>query len=309
MKPGVALAILAMAAGSLVAPPPTASSAAAAQDGMNHAAVVVDTGDGTVRKMCLTFPEAEISGIEALQRVDTRPHRFETFGGGKGVGVCMLNGVGCGTGDCFCNASNYWAYHRAGPGESQYRTSSLGASNTVVRNGDVEAWKWGNGSAPMKTTVSEVCGVAEPPARTAATTTTATPATTTTASDGGSDPSPTSTTASPPTSPTSVPTAPPGASSPAPPGAPTTTTPPGAPDPAPPGEPAAPDETDLPEQETAPSAGAGAKDGQAAAPTEPGTSATGQFAGVAAFTALLGGLLVWRSRIRRAKVRRVRSAR
>lgn len=309
MKPGVALAILAMAAGSLVAPPPTASSAAAAQDGMNHAAVVVDTGDGTVRKMCLTFPEAEISGIEALQRVDTRPHRFETFGGGKGVGVCMLNGVGCGTGDCFCNASNYWAYHRAGPGESQYRTSSLGASNTVVRNGDVEAWKWGNGSAPMKTTVSEVCGVAEPPARTAATTTTATPATTTTASDGGSDPSPTSTTASPPTSPTSVPTAPPGASSPAPPGAPTTTTPPGAPDPAPPGEPAAPDATDLPEQETAPSPGAGAKDGQAAAPTEPGTSATGQFAGVAAFTALLGGLLVWRSRIRRAKVRRVRSAR
>jgi LPXTG-motif cell wall-anchored protein len=52
----------------------------------------------------------------------------------------------------------------------------------------------------------------------------------------------------------------------------------------------------------------GAEDGSAPETGQTGTDG-GQVAGLAAFTALLGGLLVWRSRLRRAKVQRVRPVR
>ena len=294
--------------GTLAAEPAAPQGAATAQDGMNHAAVVVDTGDGVVRKMCLAFPEAEISGIEALRRVDTRPNRFEAFAG-KGSGVCMLCGVGCPSGDCFCDPNRYWAYHRAGPGEPAYRVSSLGASSTVVRDGDVEAWRWGAGQAPPKTTVSEVCQVPEPTPRTTQSTTTQPPTPTT----DPPSPAPTAATGSPTstTPPTPAPTAP------RPPGQPqpTTTSSPlaaGTPTSEPP-EAAA---SDVEEEAAAPAAAEvkrslGAEDGAAAATTdntEP-TASAGQLASLAAFTALLAALLVWRSRLRRAKVRRVRPVR
>lgn len=283
---------------------------------MNHAAVVIDTDEGNVRKMCLAFPEEEISGIEALRRVDTRPNRFETFNG-KGSGVCMLYGVGCPSGDCFCNPARYWAYHRAGPSESTYRSSSLGASSTIVRNGDVEAWKWGPGTAPVKTSVSEVCGIPEPPLRSASTTS---ETTTTTAAE--ESPSTTSSPSEAPNIPTPTPTSVPTPNLTAPKPAATAT-----PKPAPtfPGAPTeTPSEVTEQPQETAPqeaaaapaaaevrrSVGAEDEDGAAAVPTEPRDSAGGgQIASLAAFTALIGGLLVWRSRIRRANLRRGRPVR
>ena len=308
---GVSLALAVGVVGPLLGSGDAERGTAAIAQQMNHAAVVVDTGDGVVRKMCLAFPEAEIDGIEALRRVDTRPSRFQTFGS-RGVAVCMRCGVGCPDGDCFCNPEKFWAYHRAGPGDGAYALSSTGAGATKVRNGDVEAWRWGGGEPPPKTTVSEVCNVDEPPARaSAATTTTATPTTgaptTTSQSPATSTPTP---------SPTSAPTSTPDAPRPAAPG-----TPPA--QPATEGPPAttptevaeAPPETGAEEAVDAPSGAEvkrslGAEEGTAAearAGTE-GRSA-GQLAGLGAFAALLGGLLVWRSRLRRAKVRRVRPVR
>lgn len=318
MKPGLALASLTAAVAALVAHPAAAqsrppSASASAQDGPNHAAVVVDTGDGVVRKMCLAFSEAELSGIEALRRVGTRPNRFETFSG-KGSGVCMLCGVGCPSGDCFCDPDEFWAYHRAGPGETSYRTSSLGASSTVVRDGDVEAWRWGTGSAPDKASVSEVCDVPEPPARTTSSTTTSPPSggTTTTAE-------PTATT----TPPASGGTAPPASSlagtRPGSTGTPTTrplASPGGL----------TPDAGTGPDPDPAAVAGsesagvgaaateANAARGEGRPPTSTGGRTSdgtdvGQIAGLAAFTALVGGLLGWRARLRRAKRRGVRPVR
>lgn len=314
MKPAIAtafasaLAVATFASGSAVA---QEGGDVAAQTGPNHAAIVIDTGDGTVRKLCLTFPEAEISGIEALRRVDTRPNRFETFSG-KGSGVCMLCGVGCEAGACFCDRNNYWAYHRSGPSESSYRPSAVGASSTVVRDGDVEAWRWGPGSAPAKTSVSEVCAVPEPPARPTgggATTTSPPPPPTTQPEDPGAGtgpggggtgsggtgasvsgpfPSPTTSTAAPAPSTTSTL------------GAPTSTSVPGELEP-PSGESTEASPAPLAEEADGP---VGAEDGTAAA-ARTGTKRTsaGQLASLAAFTALLAGLLVWRSRLRRAKVR------
>jgi hypothetical protein len=308
MKPALALVALAAATGTFVAQPavaqdapPPASASASTSDGLNHAAVVVDTGDGVVRKMCLAFSEAELSGIEALRRVDTRPNRFETFSG-KGSGVCMLCGVGCPSGQCFCDPDKFWAYHRAGPGESRYQVSSLGASSTVVRDGDVEAWRWGTGAAPVKTSVSEVCDVPEPPARTTGgstttspppdeTTTTSVPTPTSTASPAVSGPAPTAPGA----------TVRPGAigATVTPTTAPTDTTSPAPPDP---GDDPTPDGASGSDADHAPE-----QPGErAAAVDDPGSGEsrrTGQIASLGAFAVLMGGLLGWRARLRRAKRR------
>ena len=272
---------------------------------MNHAAVVVDTGDGVVRKMCLAFPEAEISGIEALRRVDTRPNRFETFGA-RGVAVCMLCGVGCPDGDCFCDPERFWAYHRAGPGESGYDFSATGAGSTKVRNGDVEAWRWGGGEPPPKTTVSEVCSVPEPPARSSRATTT------TSAAAPPPTESPSTTTASVAASTTTAaPPAPSAAEDAARESGPTATTPPAQATPGsistdaggPPST--AGEEADVaaPDPQRAPTGASTRGTGVPAADGAEGSS-PGQLASLAAFTGLLGGLLLWRSRLRRANVRR-----
>jgi hypothetical protein len=290
--------------------PLTVPAPAGAAD-LNHAAVVIDTGDGQVRRYCLAFPEASISGAEALRRLDVDPV-FSSYGS-KGEAVCSLCGVGCPAGDCFCNAK-YWSYHRAGPGGEAYTTSRVGASSTEVRDGDVEGWRWGSGQAPPAATVGQVCDVPEPPARTSASaspssTTTAPPASTTTAvqAPAGAAPAP---------PPAGAP------SGPAPSPSPTTPAAGPAPAPAPSADPGPGDATVVADATVAPSdpealgadevAGddhaASADDLSSAAPTanrrepEPEGGPAGAV-GLAAFVVVLGGVLVWRARLRRPDVR------
>lgn len=136
-------------------------TSAAAAGGQNRAVVVVDTG-GSVRKACVLFSEASISGLEALRRAGMSPV-VQGFAG-EGGAVCALNGVGCPADDsCLtCQAPSYWAYHRA-DGGGGYAYSSAGAGSTRVTDGDVEGWRWGTGAAPPLVTVDSVCGAEAPP--------------------------------------------------------------------------------------------------------------------------------------------------
>lgn len=302
-----ALGLAALASSSVTRPAP-----AGAAD-LNHAAVVIDTGDGQVRKYCLAFPEEAISGAEALRRLDVDPV-FSSYGS-KGEAVCSLCGVGCPAGDCFCNA-RYWSYHRAGPGGEAYTTSRVGASSTEVRDGDVEGWRWGSGQAPPSATVGQVCDVPEPPARTTAaaspaSTTTAPPASTTTAPPAaGGAPAPPPAGAPPGPSPSpSSPTAPAGGPAPVAVPAPSADPLPGdapvAEDPAAgAGDPAVLGADDLAGDDHAGSS----DDLSSAAPTanrrDPAPEGgPGGVVGVVAFVVVLGGVLGWRARLRRADVR------
>ena len=156
----------ALALGALVAAPATpavsgpARSVATAQ-ATNRVAVVVDTGK-EVRKVCLRFSEGSISGAEALRRAGVDPV-FASFSG-MGAGVCSLCGVGCPSGECFCDRTKYWAYHRAGRGAAAWSYARAGASSTAVSDGDVEGWAWGSGVAPAFVTFAEVCEDVVPPA-------------------------------------------------------------------------------------------------------------------------------------------------
>ncbi len=273
----------------------------------NYAAVVIDTGQ-EVKKFCLAFPEDEITGAEALRRVDAQVV-FANFGT-RGQAVCSLCGTGCPSSNCFCDPNRFWAYHRAGPGGAPYAFSRTGASGTAVRNGDVEGWKWGGGEAPPAAKVSEVCNVDEPPSRTSsaapATSTTTTqvgqepPATTSTTGAQPSPASPATTTLTPTSAPAFVPDGPrsgplAGAGQPSP----TTAATPSEPEPV------------APEDGVGGSSGLDvgepteAEDEQAAPPLGDGGPASSASRGtVAVFVALLGGILVWRARLKRSKVRR-----
>jgi len=129
----------------------------AAQAPPHRAAVVVDTGT-EVKRVCIRFDADAISGREALELAGVEPV-FSEFGGALGSLVCSLCGVGCPAGDCLCARDTWW-YHRAPAGTSSFSSSSLGASNTLVRDGDVEGWSWGTGAPPAYADLDTVCGLA-----------------------------------------------------------------------------------------------------------------------------------------------------
>lgn len=138
----------------------------AAGEGVSRAAVVVDLGD-EVRTARITF-SGEITGIEALQLAGFDP--VVRAYGGTGGAVCAICDHGCPSDStCLtCGGADYWAYFRAPAGTNSYTYSPAGAGATRVRDGDVEAWKWGRGNPPRFVSFAEVWG--EP-----ATTTTAAP--------------------------------------------------------------------------------------------------------------------------------------
>lgn len=164
------LSALATATGWVAVAGPAAVPVAAAQPAAGHrAAVIVDTGT-EIRRVCVRFAEDSLTGVEVLARAGTDPV-LRGFAG-KGAAVCSLCGVGC-PGDDSCltcdPGGRFWSYSRAPAGTAALRTSGVGASATTVRDGDVEAWRWGTGGTPPFATVAEVCGEAPPPPPTATT--------------------------------------------------------------------------------------------------------------------------------------------
>lgn len=114
--------------------------------GENRVALVVDYGDGLVQTSCIDFTEESLTGYEVLQRSNLPL----TVGvDGAGTSICAIGDVGCPASDCFCQCTGgadcvFWSYWHGTADSWQF--SSLGANNYVVHDGDVEGWRWGNGS-------------------------------------------------------------------------------------------------------------------------------------------------------------------
>lgn len=160
--PSVVLAALLPAAG--VGTGPCARAAAAA--GENRAGVVVQFGEEAVREFCVAFRGESLSGFELLRRTGL-PVVFEDHGGGS-VAVCMIGSVGCDYPGkpCFCRcettgACDFWGYFRLDRASGKWEFSELGAGATVVRDGDVEGWRWGRheneSGAPPGATLEAIC--------------------------------------------------------------------------------------------------------------------------------------------------------
>ena len=119
----------------------------------NRAGLVIQFENGRIESRCLTFAEAEISGIDLL--LSSGLEVVLDSSRGMGVAVCQIEGVGCAypAQTCFCQCMGsglcrYWNYYYRDPGQSTWTYSALGATLRTVRPGAEEAWVWGDGSTP-----------------------------------------------------------------------------------------------------------------------------------------------------------------
>lgn len=154
LRPAARLVATVLALASVAIGPARAGAGAGARADAAQTAragVVVDLGNGTVRRVGITF-SGSISGLDALRAAGFEP-TVRAYGG-LGGAVCGVQVdqtvLGCPTdGSCLtCAAPNYWVYFRAPAGSTSFGMSRVGAGATSVHDGDVEGWRWGHGSAP-----------------------------------------------------------------------------------------------------------------------------------------------------------------
>lgn len=106
----------------------------------NHADVAIDYGDGRLVVRRVTFVSPTISSLQALQLsgVDAAIADFDF-----GAAVCGIGRIGCAVDNCFCDANQFWGLYRWNPQDGQWIASQVGAGDSLVKPGDVDAWHWG----------------------------------------------------------------------------------------------------------------------------------------------------------------------
>jgi hypothetical protein len=125
---------------------------------INHrAGLAIFWGDNTLFTTCVSFTESSLTGLDLLQRsglvleTATNPN--------QGTAVCKIGQVGNSSNDCFGSMPNYWAYWSLGTNGWEY--SVIGADQSQVMDGSVNAWSWGSGNSPALITFQNICeGVA-----------------------------------------------------------------------------------------------------------------------------------------------------
>lgn len=119
----------------------------------NHAGLVIRDQGGTLTYAYVAFSEPEISGLELLERSGVP---VVTVGfGGLGEGVCAIGSQGCSVSECrrrLCQGPRaddpFWqAFRQHAPGD--WRPLPLGASSTMVKDGDINGWSWTGSAANL----------------------------------------------------------------------------------------------------------------------------------------------------------------
>jgi hypothetical protein len=142
-----------------------AGPSAAQEASLSFAGLVVRHADGELAYAYVGFTEDEINGVELLKRsgLDIVTVTF----GGLGEGVCSIDEHGCPATECrkrVCQGptdeSPFWQYFRQEtPGD--WKPLALGASQTKVRNGDLDGWSWTPKDAGLPSlTIQEIAELA-----------------------------------------------------------------------------------------------------------------------------------------------------
>jgi hypothetical protein len=120
-------------------------------ENVNLAGLVVTFGDGEVAYAIVPFTESSISGFELLDRSGLALLSIEF--GGLGQGVCAIEETGCDPTACrvrVCQTgdpdSAFWQYAQQ-RGDGSWSPSPLGASNSEVIDGGIDAWSWSSDPA------------------------------------------------------------------------------------------------------------------------------------------------------------------
>jgi hypothetical protein len=159
LLPAAILAALASLA-SFAPVAPVVSTCAAA--GSNHAALVVEHGDGSAVTRCVAFAASSVSGEELLDRSGLA-WSSQTFGG-FGDAVCALDGEPAHYADC-PGKDSYWAVFVARGGGS-WQLANLGISALVLHDGDAEGFRYvpASGTPAAPVSAGGVCAAAATPA-------------------------------------------------------------------------------------------------------------------------------------------------
>ncbi len=147
----VLISLAALLAGVLLAPMPTL-----ADEELDHAGLVVRDAEGRMTYAWVPFfAEEQIDGIDLLRHSGLL---VVTVGfGALGDGVCSIAGQGCGVAECrrtVCQGSAvdapYWQYFKQDPVDPAVWTwQPLGASSSIVEDGDVFGWSWTAGDPAL----------------------------------------------------------------------------------------------------------------------------------------------------------------
>jgi hypothetical protein len=164
LAPTLALAASIAVFASLAPGSPATSACAAA--GPNHAAVIVEHGDGSVVTRCVAFEPNQVTG-EQLLNASGISWSGQTFGG-FGDAVCAVDGEPAGYTSC-PGKDSYWAVFVA-RGNGAWQLANVGISTLTVSDGDAEGFRYvpssGVPAAPPRPT--GVCAVLASPVATPA---------------------------------------------------------------------------------------------------------------------------------------------
>lgn len=80
----------------------------------------------------------QITGLDALLQSGLE---VETISTSFGTAVCSIEGVGCPASNCFCDPNNFWNYEYWDG--SQWQGHVQGAGDTLLSDGDIDGWRWG----------------------------------------------------------------------------------------------------------------------------------------------------------------------
>ncbi len=119
---------------------------------VNQAGLVVDHSDGVRVIKVIEFESETITGLELLQRSGLDLIISESF---FGTAICAIDGEGQPADDCFGDPDGrFWNFNILNAG-SQWEMSMVGASDTVVQDGDVHGYIYGAWGVTQPFTLKE----------------------------------------------------------------------------------------------------------------------------------------------------------
>jgi len=134
---------------------------------VHHAALVIQHSSGSLIARCVAFAEEQITGLQLVDRSGVQ-YEAQTFGS-VGSAICQLDREPSTVPSGCFGSGPYWQYfHRQGGG---WQTSAFGASSSVLRDGDMDGWRYAVGPnlAPGNVAFASVCGPPSPAATATAT--------------------------------------------------------------------------------------------------------------------------------------------
>jgi hypothetical protein len=119
----------------------------------NRAGLVVFYSDSSLFTTCVSFTESTITGLDLL--VHSGLSVESATNPNQGTAVCKIGDAGNSSSDCFGSMPDYWSYWQLGPNGWDYAV--IGADQSQVVDGAVNAWSWGTGNPPPLLSYQNLC--------------------------------------------------------------------------------------------------------------------------------------------------------